>query len=79
MNERIREVNATLSAPAESYELICECDDPDCFQRIVVPASVYEEVRADGRQFFVAVEHDGTVDPPDGGAYRLYEPGPTLA
>ncbi|HEY2326665.1 MAG TPA: hypothetical protein VGH52_04180 [Gaiellaceae bacterium] len=58
-----REVNEAIARTAERYnekaaEFVCECGDPDCAERVVVPLNAYEEVRADGARFIVADGHE---------------------
>jgi len=42
--------------------LLCECDDPRCFDRIDVEREDYEAVRAEARRFVVVPGHE-----PEGG------------
>jgi hypothetical protein len=63
VNERIREVNERFEADPQPLDLICECDDTDCADRICMSAADYEQVRADSRQFAIVPGHsDATVE-----------------
>ena len=55
VNERIAE-----SAPPEAAEtsFVCECDDPECTERVEAPLEAYEEVRADGTHFLLVPGHE---------------------
>src|SRR5690349_9391809 len=54
VNEEIRHLS---DAPATA-EFVCECSSTDCAERLDVPLSVYEAVRANARQFLVAPGHE---------------------
>lgn len=64
VNERINEVNETFESNtpsgwrARELDLICECDDTSCVERISLPVAAYEQVRADSRQFVVVPGHE---------------------
>ncbi|MGH3041209.1 MAG: hypothetical protein ACREJR_00410 [Candidatus Rokuibacteriota bacterium] len=53
VNERIREV----SAGQDRFDVLCECGDLDCHERLDVSAAEYEEVRGENRTFLVAPGH----------------------
>jgi hypothetical protein len=60
---RFRDVNERIAETAERFganeaELVCECGDPDCGERIAAPLEDYEETRADGSHFLVAPGHE---------------------
>jgi hypothetical protein len=55
VNERI--ATAADNYKVESAEFFCECHDPACGERVVVPLDDYERVRADGTRFVHATEH----------------------
>jgi hypothetical protein len=59
VNERIREISISFGLANGSFELICECGQVGCFQRIDVSASVYERARIEPCRFVVAPGHDG--------------------
>jgi hypothetical protein len=56
VNERVETLSHQLG-PSVPYHFLCECASPDCTMRISLPLSVYEQVRADGRQFVVLPRH----------------------
>jgi hypothetical protein len=56
VNERI-EAKARPVGPNAPQQFLCECANPDCTFRLVLPISVYESVRADPRQFVVLPLH----------------------
>lgn len=54
VNERIAGQQAS---PTSSLELICECGDLDCLERINVEVSEYEQARSDPRLFLAKPGH----------------------
>jgi hypothetical protein len=58
VNERI--ANAADRYDVESAEFFCECHDPACGARVVLPLEEYESVRAESTRFVHAADH---VDP----------------
>jgi hypothetical protein len=57
-----RNVNERIAAAAdrfdvESAEFYCECHDPACGERVVVPLEEYEEVRERPTHFLHAPDH----------------------
>jgi hypothetical protein len=56
VNDRIVELGERLGFREETgLELICECDDPCCTERMHVEADVYQQVRAaKGRHVVIA-------------------------
>lgn len=64
LNEAVfREVNERLAglvdpgADGERLDLVCECGDRECAQRIRAELADYEDARADAAQFLVAPGH----------------------
>jgi hypothetical protein len=60
---RFRDVNERIAETAERIganeaELVCECADPDCGERIAAPLEEYEDTRADGSHFLVSPGHE---------------------
>jgi hypothetical protein len=55
VNERI--ANAAERYDVESAEFFCECHDPACGARVVVPLDEYERVRAESTRFVHAPDH----------------------
>ena len=64
VNERINDVKETFESnvPSEwstgELDLICECADSNCIQRISMSIAAYEQVRADSLQFVVVPGHE---------------------
>ncbi len=66
LNEAVfREVNERIEALAETFELgsqpldlICECGDASCVQRISMTRGEYEQLRSDPHQFAVYPGHE---------------------
>jgi hypothetical protein len=58
---RFRDVNERIvrneSQAAEVFEIICECGDPECLERITVTSAEYEEARSDPTLFLVKAGH----------------------
>lgn len=57
VNERISDLNETFAASEQVLDLVCECSDRSCVERISMPVGDYERVRADSRQFAVVPGH----------------------
>jgi hypothetical protein len=58
VNENIEE-SATSGQPDDhTFEFFCECSNVDCTLMVPMTVSEYEHVRADPRQFVVALGHD---------------------
>jgi hypothetical protein len=55
VNERIAEVSDRFDSA--DAELMCECADPDCTDRIEVPLQEYDRVREDGTRFVIDPDH----------------------
>jgi hypothetical protein len=60
---RFRDVNERIAETAERIganeaEIVCECADPNCGERIAAPIEDYEETRADGSHFLVSPGHE---------------------
>jgi hypothetical protein len=60
-----RNVNERIASAAERYdvesaEFFCECHDPACGARVVVPLDEYETVREEGTRFLHAAGHVAT-------------------
>lgn len=58
VNERIEEVNRDLGTVTTEFDIVCECGDENCSDRIRVPFSVYERVRSNSKQFLLVLGHD---------------------
>jgi hypothetical protein len=60
VNERIEGLAETFDLKTQSLDLICECGDAACVERISMTATEYEELRSEAHQFAV---HPGHEDP----------------
>jgi hypothetical protein len=58
VNERIGDISREFDVPMDELDLICECGDADCVERISMSRADYEQVRADPLQFAIATGHD---------------------
>lgn len=50
VNENIAELGERFGLHEEPLELICECGDSACAERVPVPADEYERLHAEGRR-----------------------------
>jgi hypothetical protein len=57
VNEEVESISAAFAKTARTMEIVCECGDGDCVERIVVPLASYEQVRADPTLFIVLPGH----------------------
>ena len=62
VNEHVRGVNESFGSLTERMEIVCECGDASCAQRISIGIEEYEELRSNPDRFVVAPGH---VDPTD--------------
>jgi hypothetical protein len=60
VNERIEDLADTFAITSEPLDLVCECGDAKCVQRITMTREEYEHVRSESHQFAV---HPGHVVP----------------
>lgn len=58
VNEQLKSLADTLSTPVRRLDLICECGQIDCTQRISLSGDAYEEVRSDPHRFVVHPGHE---------------------
>jgi hypothetical protein len=56
VNERIQEVASNFNLTSE-LDLICECGDASCVERISLTRDEYEQIRSDAHLFAVASGH----------------------
>lgn len=54
LNERIAHKDAARS---NELEIICECGDPDCLERLIVTLGEYEQARSDPTLFLAKPGH----------------------
>jgi hypothetical protein len=58
VNERIEHLNRAFAVLTETMDVVCECGDIDCAERLVLTVSDYERVRADPTHFAVVPGHE---------------------
>jgi hypothetical protein len=58
VNERIESLAETFDLKTQSLDLICECGDGACVERISMTPAEYEEVRSEAHQFAVHPGHE---------------------
>src|ERR671934_1364983 len=58
VNERIQEVANAFQLNSEPLDLICECGNASCVERISLTPAEYEELRSNAHQFAVAPGHE---------------------
>ena len=58
VNEQIESLNRDFGDDVRTMTAICECADGDCTERLEIPVSEYERVRADARRFIVVTGHE---------------------
>ena len=62
VNDRIRELHAGFGVASGDCVVLCECGDPACFERLVIPLGAVEELRARGDQaLFTAPGHESVA------------------
>jgi hypothetical protein len=58
VNERLEAVAHDLGLDGQELDLLCECGDANCVERISIPAADYEALRANPTVFAVAPGHE---------------------
>ena len=58
VNERLKELAERSGTVDGGVELLCECADELCTERITVGASEYARVRSDPRRFLLVAGHE---------------------
>jgi hypothetical protein len=61
VNEQVDRLSGRLVESAE-VDLVCECSDDACIERLEVPRDVYASVRSNPRRFIVARGHESDVE-----------------
>jgi hypothetical protein len=56
VNERIKEIGSRFLVPPP-LELVCECADGSCSERLEIAVTEYDEIRADPSLFVVLPGH----------------------
>ena len=58
VNERIEALAETFDLKTQSLDIICECGDHACAERISMMHAEYKELRSDAHQFAVHPGHE---------------------
>jgi hypothetical protein len=58
VNERVEDMTKTFESDTGTFEILCECADTACTDRLSVPTAAYERVRADPTHFLLHADHD---------------------
>jgi hypothetical protein len=58
VNERIEQTALSWGVADSGVEFLCECDDTECLERLLLTVEEYESVRAHPAQFVVAPNHE---------------------
>jgi len=58
VNERINDLAETFGLTDQPLDLVCECGDPNCVERISLSRAAYERLRADPTLFAVHAGHE---------------------
>jgi hypothetical protein len=58
VNERIETVSQSVPPDDSLMEYLCECDRPDCYDKVKTTRGEYESVRAAATHFIVLPGHD---------------------
>ena len=58
VNERIEDLAGASDLKGQVLDLVCECGDAACVERITMTRAEYEEVRSDAHQFAVHPGHE---------------------
>jgi hypothetical protein len=58
VNERIGGLAETFDLKTQALDLICECGDAACVERISMTPAEYEQVRSESHQFAVHPGHE---------------------
>jgi hypothetical protein len=56
VNESVRDISADYEVP--EFEIVCECGDLNCTDRIQVTHAAYEALRSESHQFAVIPGHE---------------------
>ncbi len=58
VNERIEDLADASDLKTQSLDLICECGDAACVERLTMTQTEYKELRSDAQQFAVHPGHE---------------------
>jgi hypothetical protein len=57
VNERINDLAENLGLDQQALDLVCECADPNCVERVSMSRAEYEELRSESTHFAVHIGH----------------------
>ncbi len=57
VNERIEGLNDAFGSVTGDFEIVCECADENCMERIYLSPAAYEAVRSDPTHFAIIRGH----------------------
>jgi hypothetical protein len=58
VNERIETISQVVADDDSMMEYLCECDRPECYERVKATRREYESVRAESTHFIVLPGHE---------------------
>jgi len=58
VNERINDLAGDFGLESHLLDLVCECGDPNCVERITMSREEYEQLRADPTHFALYPGHE---------------------
>jgi hypothetical protein len=58
VNERISDLAGQFGLEEQPLDLVCECGDPACVERISMSRDAYEQLRSDSTHFAVFPGHE---------------------
>jgi hypothetical protein len=58
VNERIEDVNRAFATITDVLEVVCECGNENCVEKLTLTIEEYERVRADPAAFVVVPGHE---------------------
>ena len=58
VNEKLRAVNEVFATITDNFEIMCECGNSACDNRISIAPAAYEELRRDPVLFAIAPGHE---------------------
>ena len=62
VNERLREVSELSGTAEGGLDVVCECADEDCVERIGISLADYVRLRAHPRRFLVVPGHELEIE-----------------
>ena len=58
VNDRIESLSQSVAPRDQTMEYLCECDRPDCYEKVQASREEYESVRANATHFIVLAGHE---------------------